>query len=55
MICQREEVRVGDLLIALELARDSIERFSNGKILNPELMVLVREVRRKKNESVSRR
>src|SRR5438270_1897550 len=45
MICQREEVRVGDLLMALQLARDGIERFRNGKILDPELMVLVRDVR----------
>lgn len=44
MICQREEVGVGDLLVALQLARDGIERFRNGKILDPELMVLMREV-----------
>jgi|GEM_PF-6078782 len=55
MICEREEVSVGDLFVALQLARDGLERFRYGKILNPEVVVLVRKVRRKKNKSIGGR
>src|SRR4051812_21988215 len=54
MLCQREKVGAGDLLMALQLAGNGSECFRDGKILDPEVMVLMREVRRKKNESISR-
>lgn len=55
MTCQRQEVRVGELFMPLQLAGNGSECFCNGKIFDPEVMILVREIRRKKNESIGRR
>lgn len=52
---QCEEVGVGNLLMALQLAWDGTESLRDGKILDPEVMVLVSQVSGKQNQSISRR